>query len=41
MRSSLRAEQHPDEATVIAARYWNQPPDLIRCALTTPKARID
>ena len=41
MRSGLWAEQHPDEAADIAARYWNQPPDLIRYALTTPKARID
>jgi len=41
MRSGLWAEQHPDEAAVIAARYWNQPPDLIRYALTTPRARID
>jgi hypothetical protein len=30
MRSGFWAEQHPDEAAVIAARYWNQPPDLIR-----------
>jgi len=41
MRSGLWAEQHPDQAADIAARYWNQPPDLIRYALTTPKARID
>jgi len=41
MRSGLWAEQHPDEAADIAARYWNQPPELIRYALTTPKARID
>lgn len=41
MRSGLWAEQHPDEAADIAARYWNQPPELIRFALTTPTARID
>ena len=41
MRSGLWAEQHPDEAADIAAQYWNQPPDLIRYALTTPTARID
>jgi len=41
MRSGLWAEQHPDEAADVAASYWNQPPDLIRYALTTPKARID
>jgi len=41
MRSGLWAEQHPDEAADIAAGYWNQPPKLVRYALTTPKARID
>jgi NitT/TauT family transport system substrate-binding protein len=41
IRSGLWAEQHPDDAADIAAQYWNQPPDLIRYALTTPTARID
>ncbi len=36
MRSGIWAEQHPDEAAAIASRYWNQPTDLIRYALTTP-----
>jgi len=40
MRSGIWAEQHPDEAAAIASRYWNQPTDLIRYALTTPKHRI-
>jgi NitT/TauT family transport system substrate-binding protein len=40
MRSGIWAEQHPDEAADIASRYWNQPVDLIRYALTTPKGRI-
>jgi NitT/TauT family transport system substrate-binding protein len=41
MRSGLWAEQHPDQDADIAARYWNQTPELIRYALTTPRARID
>ena len=41
MRSGLWAEKNPGQAAEIAARYWNQPPDLIRYALTTPQARID
>jgi len=40
MRSGIWAEQHPDEAAAIASQYWNQTPDLIRYALTTPKNRI-
>jgi NitT/TauT family transport system substrate-binding protein len=40
MRSGIWAEQHPDEAAAIASRYWNQPTDLIRYALTTPPNRI-
>jgi NitT/TauT family transport system substrate-binding protein len=40
MRSGIWAEQHPDEAASIASHYWNQPPDLILYALTTPKHRI-
>jgi NitT/TauT family transport system substrate-binding protein len=40
MRSGIWAESHPDEAADIASRYWNQPPKLIRYALTTPKGRI-
>jgi NitT/TauT family transport system substrate-binding protein len=41
MRSGIWAENNPDEAAAIASRYWNQPPDLIRYALTTPQDRID
>ena len=40
IRSGLWAEQNPAEAAHIAARYWNQPQDLIRYALTTPRDRI-
>ena len=40
MRSGLWAEENPAEAAAIASRYWNQPPELIRYALTTPKDRI-
>ena len=40
MRSGIWAEQHPDAAAEIASRYWNQPKDLIRYALSTPTDRI-
>ena len=40
MRAGIWAEQHPDEAADIASRYWNQPPGLIRYALSTPAHRI-
>ncbi len=39
-RSGVWARQHPQEAAAVAARYWNQPPEIIRYALTTPEARI-
>ncbi|MGD9096543.1 MAG: ABC transporter substrate-binding protein [Desulfobacterales bacterium] len=39
-RSGVWARQHPREAAAVAARYWNQPPEVIRYALTTPEARI-
>ena len=39
-RSGVWARQHPHKAAAVAARYWNQPPEIIRYALTTPKARI-
>ena len=41
MRSGIWAERHPDEAAAVASRYWNQPPELIRFALSTPQNRID
>ncbi|MBN2706321.1 MAG: hypothetical protein JXR89_07775, partial [Deltaproteobacteria bacterium] len=40
-RAGIWAERHPAEAARIASRYWNQPPELIEYALTTPKARIE
>jgi NitT/TauT family transport system substrate-binding protein len=39
-RSGFWAKNHPDKTIEIAAKYWNQPPDLVRYALTTPKNRI-
>lgn len=39
-RSGLWTENHLDEAVAIAARYWNQPPELIRYAMTNPPGRI-
>lgn len=39
-RSGLWAKAHPKEAAAIAARYWNQPVDLVEYALQTPKDRI-
>jgi NitT/TauT family transport system substrate-binding protein len=41
LRSGIWAEKNPDEAAAIASRYWNQPPELIRYALTTPEDRIE
>lgn len=40
-RAGFWAENHPDKTVAIAARYWNQPENLARYALTTPKDRID
>jgi NitT/TauT family transport system substrate-binding protein len=39
-RSGLWAKDHVDEAARIACNYWNQPFELVRYALTTPKDRI-
>ncbi len=39
-RSGLWARRNPAAAAGIAAKYWNQPPDLVEYALTTPKDRI-
>ena len=41
IRSGIWAERHPEKAADIASRYWNQPADLIRYALTNPTDRID
>lgn len=40
VRSGFWAQNHPNQAAVIAARYWNQPPDLVKYALTMPPGRI-
>lgn len=40
IRSGIWARRHPREAAALAADYWNQPPELIEYALTTPKNRI-
>lgn len=39
-RSGIWARNNVDEAANIAARYWNQPVDLIKYAMTTPADRI-
>lgn len=40
IRSGLWAQNHTDDAAVIAAKYWGQPLDLVRYAMNTPKNRI-
>jgi NitT/TauT family transport system substrate-binding protein len=40
-RSGLWAGNHPSEAAKIASLYWNQSPEVIYYALTTPKSRIE
>ncbi len=40
-RSGIWARQHPRQAAAVAARYWNQPLEVITYALTTPQARIE
>lgn len=39
-RSGLWAAAHHEEAARIAARYWNQPGELVRYALSTPSGRV-
>jgi NitT/TauT family transport system substrate-binding protein len=39
-RSGFWAHNNPKEAAKIAAQYWNQPPELVEYALTTPPNRI-
>lgn len=39
-RSGFWAKDHPDRTIEITAKYWNQPSNLVRYALTTPKDRI-
>jgi NitT/TauT family transport system substrate-binding protein len=40
IRSGIWAEQNLDSAAAIASRYWGQPVDLVKYALTTPPNRI-
>lgn len=39
-RAGLWAERHTAEVVQIASQYWNQPPELVQYALTTPPHRI-
>jgi NitT/TauT family transport system substrate-binding protein len=39
-RAGLWAREHPAQAAEVAARYWNQPPEVIVFALTHPPGRI-
>ena len=39
-RAGFWAKNHTDKTVEIVAKYWNQPPDLVHYALTTPKNRI-
>ncbi len=39
-RAGLWAEKHPLKAARIVNRYWKQPPEVVKYALTTPKGRI-
>ena len=39
-RAGLWARDNPSAAADIAARYWNQPAELIRHALETPPGRV-
>ena len=39
-KSGIWAEKHPDEAAEIAARYWSQPVDLVKYALSEPPNRV-
>lgn len=39
-RSGIWAGRHPDLAARIVSKYWNQPVELVRHALTVPPGRI-
>lgn len=38
-RSGVWAQNNPVQAASVVANYWNQPPDLVKYALTLPKDR--
>ncbi|MCW8957005.1 MAG: ABC transporter substrate-binding protein [Gammaproteobacteria bacterium] len=40
VRSGFWASKHPKQAISIAAKYWNQPVELLEYAFTTPQDRI-
>ncbi len=40
VRSGLWAQQNPSKAAMIASRYWGQPVDLVKYAMSTPEDRI-
>lgn len=40
VRAGLWAQDHPQEVAEVAAKYWNQDPELIRFAMNTPRGRI-
>jgi NitT/TauT family transport system substrate-binding protein len=40
IRAGLWAKEHQDDAADIAAKYWNQPVDLVKYAMNTPANRI-
>lgn len=39
-RTGVWADQHPEEVSRIAAKYWNQKPEVVHFALTRPEKRI-
>jgi NitT/TauT family transport system substrate-binding protein len=39
-RAGFWAKNHLDKAIVIAGEYWNQPPELVRYAMTTKKGEM-
>lgn len=41
VRSNVWASQNPEEAAAVAARYWNQPEELVLHALTDPESQVE
>ncbi|MEN8258248.1 MAG: ABC transporter substrate-binding protein [Thermodesulfobacteriota bacterium] len=39
-RSGIWANEHIGDAAAVASKYWNQPVDVIKYAMDTPKSRI-
>jgi NitT/TauT family transport system substrate-binding protein len=40
VRSGIWSRDNPEAASILAARYWNQPPALVTYAMTHPRGRI-